>query len=271
MMSNRAARKFNPTTTMDRGHFTELQSTVPEALLDEWTSRHRDEYQRNIENMIGTVKVPVGVAGPLRIRGSHAEGTYRIPLATTEATLVASYHRGCKLISAAGGCRALLIDEGVRRAPGFAFENLQQVSEFVTWVQANFSSLQAAAASSTRFGELIDLHVDIEGNHVYLGFEYLVGDAAGQNMVTIATQVSCDYILAHSPVKPQYHFIEANLSGDKKASALSFRSVRGKKVSAEVELPASLVKAHLHTTAGHMVGFCADQAVEERRVVDVVL
>jgi hydroxymethylglutaryl-CoA reductase (NADPH) len=260
-MSNRTGEKFDPSITMARGHFSELQSTLPEALLDEWTSSHRDEYQRNIENMIGTVKVPVGVAGPLLVNGTHAEGAYKIPLATTEATLVASYHRGCKLISAAGGCRALLIDEGVRRAPGFAFENLNQVSEFVAWVRANFSKLRAAAASSTRFGELIDLHVDIEGNHVYLGFEYLVGDAAGQNMVTIATQETCDYILAHSPVKPQYHFIEANLSGDKKASALSFRSVRGKKVSVEIELPASLVKSHLHTSAEHMVEYWRMSAI----------
>lgn len=260
-MPNRAAKKSNVNTTMARDHFMELQSTVPETLLDEWTEKHRDEYQRNIENMIGTVKVPVGVAGPLRVNGSHAQGAYQVPLATTEATLVASYHRGCKLISAAGGCRALLIDEGVRRAPGFAFQNLNQVSEFVTWVRANFAKLQAAAASSTRFGELIDLHVDIEGNHVYLGFEYLVGDAAGQNMVTIATQETCDYILTHCPVKPQYHFIEANLSGDKKASALSFRSVRGKKVSAEIELPASLVKSHLHTTVEHMVDYWRMSAI----------
>ena len=128
-MPNRAAKKSNVNTTMARDHFMELQSTVPETLLDEWTEKHRDEYQRNIENMIGTVKVPVGVAGPLRVNGSHAQGAYQVPLATTEATLVASYHRGCKLISAAGGCRALLIDEGVRRAPGFAFQNLNQVSE----------------------------------------------------------------------------------------------------------------------------------------------
>lgn len=261
MMANRAAKNRNATTTMARDHFVELQPAVPEALLDDWTSSHRDAYQCNIEKMIGTVKVPVGVAGPLMVKGSHADGAYRVPLATTEATLVASYHRGCKLISTAGGCRALLIDEGVRRAPGFAFENLDQVSEFVAWVRANFAQLQTAAASSTRFGELIDLHVDIEGNHVYLGFEYLVGDAAGQNMVTIATQVTCDYILAHCPVKPQYHFIEANLSGDKKASALSFRSVRGKKVSAEIELPASLVESHLHTSAEHMVEYWRMSAI----------
>jgi hydroxymethylglutaryl-CoA reductase (NADPH) len=48
-------------------------------------------YRRNIENFVGTVKLPVGVAGPLRVNGLLAQGDYYIPLATTEAALVASY------------------------------------------------------------------------------------------------------------------------------------------------------------------------------------
>jgi hydroxymethylglutaryl-CoA reductase (NADPH) len=43
-------------------------------------------------------------------------------------------------------------------------------------------------------------------------------------------------------------FLEANMSGDKKASALSFTNVRGKKVTAEVIVPAELVRQFLHTT-----------------------
>jgi hypothetical protein len=37
---------------------------------------------------IGTVKVPVGVAGPLRVRGTFIGGEFYVPLATTEAALV---------------------------------------------------------------------------------------------------------------------------------------------------------------------------------------
>lgn len=70
---------------------------APEAqalLLDEQTERTMQAYQKNIEYFIGTVKLPVGIAGPLRVNGSHAQGDYLVPLATTEAALVASYHRG---------------------------------------------------------------------------------------------------------------------------------------------------------------------------------
>ena len=43
---------------------------------------------RNCENMIGTVQVPVGVAGPLTIDGEYAKGSFWLPLATTEGALV---------------------------------------------------------------------------------------------------------------------------------------------------------------------------------------
>mgnify|MGYP003611459173 FL=1 len=48
----------------------------------------------NIENFIGVAQVPIGLAGPLRVNGEHADGEYYVPLATTEGTLVASYHGG---------------------------------------------------------------------------------------------------------------------------------------------------------------------------------
>ena len=48
----------------------------------------------NIEALIGTVEIPVGVAGPLHIKGNHAGGLFYAPLATTEGALVASATRG---------------------------------------------------------------------------------------------------------------------------------------------------------------------------------
>ena len=52
-----------------------------------------DVFQRNIENYIGTVKVPVGLV-KVKVNGQHAQGVYHVPMATTEAALVASYNRG---------------------------------------------------------------------------------------------------------------------------------------------------------------------------------
>lgn len=224
-------------------------------LADPQTIAQMECYRHNIEHFIGTVKVPVGIAGPLRVNGLFASGDYFVPLATTEAALVASYNRGAQVITEAGGCSALLLNEGVSRAPGFAFYNLREAGNFVSWAILQLDSFKRVAEATTSYGKLIDLHVTVEGNHVYLRFEFTTGDAAGQNLVTIATEAICRYILAHSPIKPEYYFVEANLSGDKKASVQSFTSVRGKKVTAEVVLPAALLAKRLHTNAEAMTNY----------------
>ncbi|MBW8003545.1 MAG: hydroxymethylglutaryl-CoA reductase [Planctomycetes bacterium] len=223
-----------------------------EALMDAQSLAHRRLYRHNIENFIGTVKVPVGLAGPLRVKGLFANGDYYIPMATTEAALVASYNRGSKLINEAGGCTAVLLAERVSRAPGFAFKDLLEVQQFVSWATSQFEEFKRVAESTTRYGKLIDMKVMVEGNHVYLNFGFTTGDASGQNMVTIATEAICNYIRTNSPVNPQYAFVEANFSGDKKANAQSFQQVRGKKVTAEVILSADLVEKRLHTTPVQM-------------------
>lgn len=214
-----------------------------------WAGGELTGFSRNIENVIGAVTVPVGVAGPLRVNGCAAQGDYYIPLATTEAALVASYQRGCQLLSESGGCTTLILAEGVSRAPGLVFSNLREVGEFVAWALGQKEYFQREAEATTSHGKLLDMRLTVEGNHVYLIFEYFTADAAGQNMVTIATQAVCDFIRDHSPVRPKHIFVEANLSGDKKASAQSFQTVRGRKVAAECRIPAENLARRLHTDA----------------------
>jgi hydroxymethylglutaryl-CoA reductase (NADPH) len=230
-------------------------------LLDAQTEEQKERFCHNIENLIGTVKIPVGLAGPLRVNGLFARGDFYVPLATTEAALVASYSRGAQLLSEAGGCTSVLLNEGVSRAPGFAFQNIQECGRFVLWATSHLEEFRRQAESTTRHGRLRDLRITLEGNHVYLVFEYTTGDASGQNMVTLATQAVCDYIVQHSPVKPRYHFVEANLSGDKKACAQSFLLVRGKKVCAEAVLPAELVQKRLHATPRMMLDYWSMSAM----------
>ncbi len=231
------------------------QSTDKDLLLDSFTQDHCEQYSNNIEHFIGTVNVPVGVAGPLRVNGMYANDDYFVPLATTEAALVASYNRGANLITAAGGASSLLIKEGVTRTPVFAFNSLAEAGQFVSWISTQFESFSKIVSMTTSHGKLKDINVTIEANHVYLVFEYLTGDASGQNMVTISTHKVFHHILAVSPVKPVEAFLDGNLSGDKKPNAHTMRSVRGKKASAEVTISPELVQKYLHTTPEAMVQF----------------
>jgi hydroxymethylglutaryl-CoA reductase (NADPH) len=217
-------------------------------ILDPQTLADRELFRKNIENFIGTVKVPIGLVGPLRVNGLFAQGDFYLPLATTEAALVASYNRGAQLITEAGGCSAALLSEGVSRAPCFAFRNMEESGTFMAWLLSQIDQFERVAATTTSHGKLVDMRLTVEGNHIFVNFEYNTGDASGQNMVTIATEAILAYIDENAPVKPQHYFIESNMSGDKKANALAFTSVRGKKVTAEVLIPGELIKKRLHTT-----------------------
>jgi hydroxymethylglutaryl-CoA reductase (NADPH) len=224
-------------------------------ILDQRTASRLKAYEANIENFIGTAEIPIGLAGPMRVRGVHANGDYYVPLATTEAALVASYTRGAQMLSLAGGCRSAVVGLAVTRAPVFLFENLTEVGRFVQWVVEQFEPLKSAAEQTTRFGRLTDLRINVEANHVYLVCEYTTGDASGQNMVTIATEALCQTILSRCPVKPQRWFIESNMSGDKKAAAICHQGVRGRKVTAEAVLPPQLIARRLHTDAAAMEAY----------------
>ena len=226
--------------------------TIPSALYD---GEDMEVYSANIENCIGTVKMPVGIAGPIRVNGSFAKGDYYLPMATTDAALVASYHRGAVVLSKAGGCSAVILAEGVTRSPGFAFASISEMLLFAHWVLTHKEQLKEVAATTTRFGKLEDIRFAAQGSHLYLLCDFTTGDAAGQNMVTIATQALCDFLISQTPVKPQYWFVEANASGDKKAAAQSFTTVRGKKVTAEALIPGKYIERFLHTTSERMVQY----------------
>ena len=214
-----------------------------------------NDYRLSIENYIGLAKMPIGVAGPLLINGSNAQGVFYVPMATTEAAMLASYTRGSVAITESGGCRAFVINEGVSRCPCFLFENLIEVGKFLYWLSNNEEELRKVAESTSRYAKVKDTNITIEGNRVYMNIIYTTGDASGQNMVTIATEKLCEYIEKNSDIKPYKWYIEANMSGDKKASSQSFQNVRGKKVVCEIVIPKEILEKRLSTTADDMQKF----------------
>lgn len=226
-----------------------------DALADPATLAAAPNYSHNIENFIGTVKVPVGIIGPLRINGLNAKGDFHVPLATTEAALVASYARGAFVASKAGGISTAVLYEGVMRSPAFRFAGLMQSGLFVEWVVSHVDTLRAAAEATTRYGKLISIEPIIDNTVVFLICRFTTGDASGQNMVTIATNALCQAIEANCPVPILRWYIEGNFSGDKKASFLGMVTGRGRKVSASVVLPSAMVQKHLGTTVDDMLDY----------------
>jgi hydroxymethylglutaryl-CoA reductase (NADPH) len=205
----------------------------------------------NIDNFIGVAQVPIGVAGPLLIDGEHARGTFYVPLATTEGTLVASYNRGMKLVYATGGVRTTVVADVMQRAPAFGFDSAREARAFGDWVTANFAAIKAEADATTHVGRLHDIEQCPASRFMFLRFNYFTGDAAGQNLTGKATLSACTWIRAHYAGIRDF-YLEANLATDKKSSHVNILRTRGKRVVAEATIPERLARQIMRTTPGQM-------------------
>ncbi len=186
----------------------------------------------NIENFIGVAQVPIGLAGPLRINGEHAQGDFYVPLATTEGTLVASYSRGMRVVSECGGVTATVVKRSMQRAPVFMFGTAREARDFGEWLTQRFDDVKQAAEATTRSGRLVEIEQYAIGNLLYLRFNYTTGDAAGQNMTGKATHAACEWIHATHPSRPKY-MLSGSIDTDKKHSAINTLRTRGRRVVAE--------------------------------------
>ena len=200
----------------------------------------------NVENMVGAVQVPLGVAGPVTIDGGALSGDRYLPLATTEGALVASVNRGCSVLEAAGGASARVTKTGMTRAPAFKTSGIAESEALAGWVRDNEDRLAAAAESTTNHGELTDVTPYVVGNNVYLRFRYDTKDAMGMNMATIATGEACELIEAETDAS--LVALSGNLCTDKKPAAINAIEGRGRSVTADVRIPEDVVEERLHTT-----------------------
>jgi hydroxymethylglutaryl-CoA reductase (NADPH) len=202
--------------------------------------------ESNIENLVGAIQIPVGVAGPVPVTGEVADGEFYLPIATTEGGLVASVNRGCSTIRHAGGATARVTRSGMTRAPVFTVEDIAAGQALTEWVQSNTDRLREAAEATTRHGELLSIDPYVVGDNVFLRFTYDTKDAMGMNMATIATNDACDVIEAETDAS--LVALSGNLCTDKKPAAINAVEGRGHSVTADVRIPRSTVEERLDTT-----------------------
>jgi hydroxymethylglutaryl-CoA reductase (NADPH) len=222
-----------------RRAFIEQEAGVKLPVLGSFTMDPSVAVTRNIENMVGAAQVPVGVAGPLKVKGEYAVGEFYVPLATTEGALVASVNRGCGAITRAGGADVRILRDGMTRAPVFSTRDILHARAVKEFVEGNPGALAAAAAGTTAHGELTGAMAFVTGTTVHVRLAFDTKDAMGMNMVTIASERIAGLI----EEKTGAHLValSGNLCTDKKPAAVNGILGRGKTVVAGVFLPEILV------------------------------
>jgi NADP-dependent 3-hydroxy-3-methylglutaryl-CoA reductase len=199
------------------------------------------EVEGNIENFIGSVEIPVGLAGPMMFHGRYANGMILAPMATSEGALVASTNRGARAVTVAGGVTTHVIHQRMIRGPVFVADRLESALRLQAWISDHEADIRGQVSQVGRHATLVQLDPVLIGRNLHLRFVFETGDAAGQNMSTLATWRACQWIRAQIAYLPDIRidnfFVEANTSGDKKATALSYVMGRGFRVTAEAVLP----------------------------------
>lgn len=191
--------------------------------------------------------IPMRVVGPVKIISAEVTADVALPLATLESPLWPSTHRGARVCTQAGGIKATVIDERMTRSVLVEADSAANAHQAYLAIQSQQPELQKIVSAASRFAKLININAQLVGSLLYLRFEFLTGDAAGHNMVTLASDKLLQFILQQYP-QLRYVSISGNMCADKKVSAVNGIWGRGKNVIAEVTISRDLCKRMLKTT-----------------------
>ena len=211
-----------------------------------------EQMRGNIENPIGAAQVPLGVAGPLCVCGEHADGTFYVPLATTEGALVRSYERGAALITKCGGADVRIERDENEISPIFKLPSVAATAEFCRFVEQGAEGLRAKVESTTSHGKLLGVSTSTVGRDVFVTFRLSTGDAHGMNMLVRATEAACDWLVEQTAADG--YLIFSGLSSEKRPSGRLLGGGKGKKVTAAVEIPERLSRLYLHASPAEVSG-----------------
>lgn len=214
--------------------------------------------KHNCENVVGSVSIPVGVAGPVPIAVSlkkketsvthHKQVVF--PLATTEGALVASIHRGARAVAAAGGAAAFVKKVGMSRAPVFLCKNAAAATAFISWAEQHEELFEMAACSTSAHLHFLSLTTYQKGNYVFLRVAFDTDEAMGMNMVSTALDYWWQHIVPKKiTTTVEMIAISGNVCGDKKPAKLTRTLGRGYWVEVNAELSKEVLQNLLHVDA----------------------
>ena len=214
-----------------------------------------EETRGNIENLVGATQVPLGIGGPVRVNGQHADGLFFVPFATTEGTLVTTYQYGMRAITEAGGANTYVLADALDITPCFVTASTRDALLLTQWLDDHLSQLQAVAAETTAHGRLLEVRSHVLGRRVFARLVFSTGDAMGMNMVNLAVDRICCHVTAATECERYY--LRCNYSSDKKPAAINLFRPYGKEVAVDLTLPADVVETHLGVSTCELLEFVA--------------
>lgn len=193
---------------------------------------------RNIENSIGSVKIPLGYVGDIKVNGIYAKSLYPILMATTEGKLVAGVSRGINIVDLNGGVSTKVLSDGMTRdilVDAYNIDNAFIVKNFIESNEGN-NFLVKAFSENTSHGKMNSVKVFQIGKLLHIRFNAFTGSAMGMNMITIASKHAIDSLIDRfklDSIELKIISESGNMCSDKKPSYINFLEGRGVSITAE--------------------------------------
>jgi hydroxymethylglutaryl-CoA reductase (NADPH) len=214
-----------------------------------------EDTRGSIENLVGATQIPLGIGGPIQVNGQYADGLFYVPFATTEGTLVTTYQYGMRAITEAGGANTQVLADALDITPCFVVGGMSEALALAAWLTDHVEEMRATAAETTTHGRLVEVRPHVFGRRVFAQFVFSTGDAMGLNMVNLAVDHICRWVLESMPCEAYY--LRCNYSSDKKPAAINLFRPYGKEVAVDLTMPASVVEAHLGVSTRELCDFGA--------------
>ncbi len=217
------------------------------------------ESARNkIENLVGFVQVPLGIAGPLRVNTSVGDREVYVPMATTEGAMVAAYSRGMRVLSESGTARARVIREGLTQNPILVYRDAETACEAERTAQESFQRFQDITRDVSRHGRLRKLRTDVLGRRLLLSLVFTTGDAIGINMAARATDMCVTELMKSTAAQARYvHGQDV----EKRANSRASVEGRGRTVICDATIPRDLVNRLIRVEPEALVAIQRSYAV----------
>ena len=188
-------------------------------------------FKGNIENPFGIVQIPLGLIGPLKINGKHAQGEFFVPMATSEGALLLTYDLGSRLTSISGGIKTDVLSKTVHISPMFIVGEQNEKSNLVsTFIKNEYQTIKEIAEGGSSHTKLLKITCKQIKDNLVTKFEFDTGDAQGLNMINQAAFQACKYIESKTNI-PFLH--RSHYSGIKHYSPLNEKEGQGRVVKAK--------------------------------------
>ncbi|MCL5440690.1 MAG: hydroxymethylglutaryl-CoA reductase [Candidatus Marsarchaeota archaeon] len=208
-----------------------------------------DAGKRNIENAIGTIKMPLGFVELLL--GGRSVPVF---LATTEGKLVAGINRGASAINSCGGAKVTILKNAMTRSviietSGAA--DSARIAAFISSADGKKVIRDSFALSSKRL-ELLDIETYATGRFLFVRYSADTKAAMGMNMLTIATTEATKSLaeaLGARGVAVRFLSESGNMCSDKKAAMINVIRGRGISVIADAVITKEALERYFKTDA----------------------